>query len=508
MKRIMLGLAVLLLTPLEVLHGADTTGSDVLTPTTTASSTLIGVDCTKTVRTFAVNPTGFCLSYPTDDDGGKGLHPFPQVLTSMGVGSLRYPMGALAENYLFHDLRQGPPTEGHLKPRVINTHAAPAQWTWATNPDGSFKPEILDFDEFVTLCRASCTVPVVLVATHGHKFPGAACAEEMVLKNAEEWVRYANMTRKLGIRYWELGNEVDLKKPQEVMSKDEYMDIYQKLARRMKAVDPSIHTGLGTDLGVEYAQDALKRFPELVDFIVVHQYMGKIRTYEQYLEYHRPFLDRPRQTLGIIDQLAPASRRATTEILLTEFSSFCAGAKQVDPKRSANNILNALITFEMLAEGVSVDDRVRFLHFWVTHSPFRRGSTDYANAFAPDNTVLPQGHAIEIMGRFIQDRMVQVQCPPGPIRCWASAAKDSTHLAVWLVNRSQQTKCVTVKLAGAPNADAWSTWSLGGSNPNDTQPIWGAGKAVTINRDTAAITLPPLSITVLYNMNLTQRTTK
>lgn len=475
--------------------------SVVLAQETNMVTMQITVDCTKTVRTCESNPTGFCLSFPTDDDGGKGPHPLAQVLKSMGVGSLRYPMGGLAENYLFHDLRQGPPIENHLKPRVINTHAAPAQWTWATNPDGSFKPEILDFDEFVALYRASGTVPVVLVATHGHKFPGAEFDEETVLKNAEEWVRYANITRKLGIRYWELGNEVDLKKPQEVMSKDQYMDIYQKLASRMKAVDPSIHTGLGTDLGVEYAQHALKLFPALIDFIVVHQYTGKIRTYEQYLGYHQPFLDRPRQTLGIIDQFAPMSRRATTEILVTEFSSFCAGAKQVDPKRSANNILNTLITFEMLAEGVSVDDRVRFLHFWVTHSPFKRGSTDYANAFTSDNTVLPQGRAVEIMSRFVQERMVQVQGAHGSVRCWASAAKDSAKVTVWLVNRSQKPETVDIRLSGAPNADAWSTWSLAGKTPEDTVPTWGQGAAVNCKDGTVTMVLPPLTITVLHNTN-------
>ena len=63
---------------------------------------------------------------------------------------------------------------------------------------------ILDFDEFVNLYRAGGAEPIVLVATHGHKFQGADCDEETMLKNAEEWVRYANITRKLGIKYWEL----------------------------------------------------------------------------------------------------------------------------------------------------------------------------------------------------------------------------------------------------------------------------------------------------------------
>jgi alpha-L-arabinofuranosidase len=465
-----------------------------------AASTTIEVDCMKTIRKLEANPTGFCMSFLTDDDNEQRKQPFAAVLKSMHVGSLRYPMGTLAENYLFHDLRKGPPQEGKLAPRVINTKVLPGSWTWAVNTDGSYKPEILDFDEFVKMCRESGTEPVVLVATHGHKFPGADFNEEDVLKNAEEWVRYANVTRRLGITYWELGNEVDLKHPREVMSQDEYMAIYRKLATRMKAVDPGVHTGLGTSNASAYARQALELFPELVDFIVVHHYMGRIKEYAQYLKYEKSFLEKTAQTLALIDKAAPEARRKTTEILITEFSSFCAGAETVPPERKKNSITNAMITFEMLAEGVAMDDRVRFLHFWVTHSPWgKRTGTDYANAFGPDNAILPQSRALEIMGRFIQDRMVQVKVPAGPVRCWASASKDGAKVAVWLVNRAEQPKKVALTITGATAGQTLATWSLAGTAPDDTAPTFSAGKDVELKGGAVDVTLPPLSITVLHD---------
>ena len=165
--------------------------------------------------------------------------------------------------------------------------------------------------------------------------------------------------------------------------------------------------------------------------------MGWMKTYDQYFKSQQSFMEDSEKMLSMIDKTAPADRKKNTEILITEFSSFCAGVKDVPNERKKNSITSAMITFEMLATGVAMDDRVRFLHFWVTHSPWKeKNLTSYANAFAIDNIVLPQGRAVEIMGKYIQDRMVKVKCPEGPIRAWASASKDSSKMALWVVNRT------------------------------------------------------------------------
>ena len=461
----------------------------------------IEVDCSKTKRQLAANPTGFCMSFLNDADNEQRKKPFAEVFKSMRTGSLRFPMGTLAENYLFHDLRGGIPKQGALQPRVITTKKNPARWQWAVNPDGTYNPSTLDFDEFITMCRASQTEPVVMVSSHGHLFSGSEFTEEDIIRNAEEWVRYANITCKMGVKYWEIGNEVDLKEIRALMPREEYIRIYQKMATRMKKVDPSIQVGLGLFSGTAYGKQALEQCPELVDFIVVHHYMGWMKTYDQYLKSQQSFMEDSEKMLSMIDKTAPADRKKSTEILITEFSSFCAGVKDVSNERKKNSITSAMITFEMLATGVAMDDRVRFLHFWVTHSPWKeRNRTSYANAFAIDNTVLPQGRAIEIMGKFIQDRMVAVKCPEGPIRAWASASKDSSKMALWVVNRTQQAQEVSLKISEFKSAEKLSTWSLAGKSPYDEQPTWQAGKDTAIEGGRLSATLPPLSITVFHNI--------
>ena len=476
-------LSFLLLAPLSLIRAQQT------------NPVVIEVDCTQTVRTFAANPTGFCMSFLNDADATNRPSLSP-VMKSMKVGSLRFPGGTMAENYLFHDLSRGAPTEGHLQPRATAPDKVPGQGRWV-QADGSFTPDTMDFDQFVTLCRGSGAEPIVMVSAKGHKLEGSACDEETILRNAEEWVRYANVTRKLGIKYWEIGNEMDHKKSADVISKDEYLALYRKIVSRMKAVDPTIHPGLGTGHGPDYTRAALQLFPELVDFAVVHKYAQEIGGYEQYRTNRTRFFNGVASTLKAIDETAPATRRGGTELLVTEFSS---AGNPLAPERKENSIMNAMITFEMLAQGSLLDDRIRFLDFWITHNPWSSDDAKgIANAFGPDNAILPQGRGVEIMSRFVRDSMVNVTCPEGPVRCWASASKDGGSATVWLVNRDLLSKTITLKINGPCNSGTWSTWVLSGTNPNDTSPLWGEGQPVTLRNGSASITLPPLSITAIYH---------
>ena len=486
-------LAALLVAQLAALSAQETNISEPPAPPIP-----IGVDCTKTVRTFATNPAGFCVGFVNDADAPNRA-PMGPLLKPMRIGSLRFPEGALSERYLFHDLRKGPPVEGQLQPRAIVLNKWPENVQWL-QPDGSFTPGSLDFDRFISLCQESGADPIVTVSVQGHKFRGSDCDEETILRNAEEWVRYANVTRKLGVKYWEIGNEVDHKESTDVITKKEYMDIYRKIATRMKAVDPTIRLGLGTGHGPEYTRAALQNFPELVDFVVVHKYATEINTYEQYLKSQTRFFNGTSGTLKAIDEAAPEGRSSSIELLVTEFSSF-SFLKPLPPERKENSIMNAMITFEMLAQGASLDDRVRFLDFWVTRNPWTKADNkDFANAFGPQNEILPQGRGVEIMSRFVRDKMVGVTCPEvGPVRCWASASGDGTSTTVWLVNRDRQPKDVSLNISGTPSDGDWSTWSLAGTNPNDTAPTWGAGKPATMANGSIAITLAPLSITAVYN---------
>ena len=493
--------SALLFLPLVCVYSQEPTPTvtpALATPTPTPPGpTTIEVNCKKTLRTFSVNPAGFCISFLNDGDSAD-KQPLAAQLQSMKIGSLRFPEGSLAENYLFHDLRKGAPEEGHLQPISTSPKKIPNSSLWLQ--DEFFKPETLDFDEFMTLCQKTGAEPIVIVSAKGNRVWDAQCDEETLLRNAEEWVRYANVTRKLGVKYWEIGNEVDLKESQKFISMEEYLEFYRKVATRMKAVDPTIHTGLGTGGGAKYTRAALGLFPELVDFVSIHKYASEIANYDDYLNSKVRFFSGAFGTLKTIDEVAPEPRRPQMEILITEFSSYSwVKEPPLPPERRLNSIMNAMLTFEMMAQGLSLDDRVRTMDFWITRNPWSpEGSTDFTNALGPNNEILPQGRGVEMMSRFVRDKMVAVTCPAGPLHCWASTSHDGSATTVWLINRDQQSAVVELKISGTSGNQEWSTWALNGTNPNDTAPTWGASQPVTMKDGSIKITVPPLSITAIY----------
>ena len=133
-----LALSFLLLAPLCFIQ-AQQTNTNCTTGGAGANPVVIEVDCAQTVRTFAKNPTGFCMSFLNDADATNRPSLSP-VMKSMKVGSLRFPGGTMAENYLFHDLSKGSPAEGHLQPRAIVPDKVPGRGKWV-QPDGSFTPD-------------------------------------------------------------------------------------------------------------------------------------------------------------------------------------------------------------------------------------------------------------------------------------------------------------------------------------------------------------------------------
>jgi hypothetical protein len=89
-------------------------------------------------------------------------------LQEMSVQALRFPGGSLSDEY-------------HWLTNTTRTNT----WTWATS-----------FDAFASV---ALTTPAQVFITANY---GSGTAQE-----AAEWVRYANVTKGYGFKYWEIGNE-------------------------------------------------------------------------------------------------------------------------------------------------------------------------------------------------------------------------------------------------------------------------------------------------------------
>lgn len=89
-----------------------------------------------------------------------------------------------------------------------------------------------------------------------------------------EIVRHYNVTRKANgkepVIWWEIGNEMELYE----WSYGYYIKVYKEVARKMRAVDPSIKIGGPVTAGPNYgwAKQLLTTLPGEVDFVSYHEY--------------------------------------------------------------------------------------------------------------------------------------------------------------------------------------------------------------------------------------------
>lgn len=184
----------------------------------------------------------------------------PEVASLMkraGVGAMRYPGGSYADIY---------------------------HWQTHTAPGGYVAPGT-GFDAFMGTVRATGAQPV-LIANYGSGTP----------EEAAGWVRYANVTKGYGAKYWEIGNEIygndhygsgwehdehADKSPQE------YARQVRAYAAAMKAVDPSVKIGavltapgnwpdgvVGQGDPGDWNHTVLSQVTDVIDFVSVHWYAG------------------------------------------------------------------------------------------------------------------------------------------------------------------------------------------------------------------------------------------
>jgi hypothetical protein len=190
-------------------------------------------------------------------DSELGTTQVADLLGDAGVRMMRYPGGSYGDIY---------------------------HWADHTAPGGYVAPNT-DFDTFMGGVRRAGAQPIV-IANYGTGTP----------EEAAEWVRYANVTKGYGVKYWEIGNEnygnghygaaweAD-NHPDK--SPTEYANNVVAYSRAMKAVDPSVKIGavlttpanwpdaiVATGDPASWNQTVLSIAGPHVDFVILHWYPG------------------------------------------------------------------------------------------------------------------------------------------------------------------------------------------------------------------------------------------
>ena len=456
----------------------------------------VSVDVRTVLSDVRRRPTGINVDYLMDDDRNSLLAPqrgFREALQELGPRYLRYPGGWKSAINLW----SVPP---YTSSRPTLAGQVPDDWIRAgislTKPDGSWRFDPLDFDEFMEVCRASGAEPCVVVAYESCYWPPMGSwtppSREQLLETAVAWVHYANKVKAYGVKYWEIGNESWLNNEtwKNPIAPATYATDLIEFSRRMKAEDPAIQIGANGDTDAWW-QVVLAQVSEHIDFLSVHSYpCWKWTSYEQYRTGSPGILGIVRTAANAIAKYAPAHKNRL-EIMLTEFAAGTFG----DWDNTPADLGRALITFDLQGQLLE-SPQVYFSQFWNTHNIYSERDGGVFDALMRDNTLSPVGRALWIWNHFLGDEMVATTSSAN-VRCFASRKADR-QLAIFLLNKDTTAREAAATLQNlSAEFTQGEQWAFHGSGPSDQHPTWERVGSIRVADSRMALQLDPVSLTVI-----------
>jgi Cellulose binding domain/Fibronectin type III domain len=417
-------------------------------------------------------------------DPELGTPAVADLMRNAGVQAMRYPGGSYADIYHWRD------------------HTAP----------GGFVAPNTDFDHFMAGVRRAGARAIV-AANYGTGTP----------EEAAEWVRYANVEKGYGVKYWEIGNELygnghygaeweADNHPDK--SPAQYAALVRDYSRAMKAVDPSIKIGAvlttpgewpdgitaSGDTG-SWNQVVLSTAGADLDFGIVHWYPGG---------------ESGQEVLPKTNRIPDAIRMAREQARRHAGKDIDIAMTEVNTSYGRNTQPGALFAADayatLIANGVFTTD------WWNVHNGIDRvrtidGQTDFhdfgllssANCTSDGSTCQPAlntpfapYHGLAMVSRFTRpgDQLVVASASDPLVKAHASRRADG-GLAVLLINQDPAAaKEIALKYAGYTPASAAQVLTYANG---DTGIVTKSGTA-------GSVTLPPYSLTTLVLRPSTQST--
>lgn len=436
------------------------------------------------------HPVGINLDYFTDDD--RYLEPETRTadaLKKMGVKYLRYPGGNKSDFYFF----SVPPYEKSIPTLARTGKGAVGGRQRMLNNYSEFAVDVLDFDEFMDMCREIGAEPVICVAADEYlvDYPEGCtwASRDELISHAAEWVRYANVRKGYGVKYWLIGNESWHRQ-----NKNSTAEIYARdvvdFSKAMKAVDPSIKI-IPNGNSVDFWEKVITIAGDYVDHLClsnypVYEYKAGYLTYRDTLQ---DLMHPVNRALEAIDRFATAEQKARWKLVVAEYGPFDWG--NFWPK--VNNMGMNLANFEMT--GLQLNEpKVLFSCFWNTRW-ITNDSVEYSayDALDRNGNLNANGKGLMIWGRFLGDQMVRTTSTLH-LRTFASYTPDKNRLYVYLLNKAPEELSVELMIDAPGHPEIVTAHELVGDGPDDVEPVW---RETGRSEDPVQVRVSGTSITVL-----------
>jgi alpha-L-arabinofuranosidase len=431
----------------------------------------IQVKPSKVIRTISNPPLGINMNYLRDDNNNrKDARPIQQTLKEMNVGWIRYPGGEKSD--------------WHFWSKTPFTRPEPQVYGWYT---GQTK-DILDFDEYMAYVREIGAEPYVVVAYDS--YANTEKTKDQFLTNAVEWVRYANIKKKYGVRYWEIGNENWHNK---TGTPEELSEIVVEFAQKMKAVDPNIKVGASGSTDAWW-RDFLPKAAKHIDFLVVSGYpCWNWKGFDYYRKHTRINLISPASTaIDAIKKYAPESEQERLSVVVAELNSM-DWSKDGWPNR--NNLGHALVTFEICGQ-ILLHEKIAFGMLWNTRWMEDDNPQEIWYALDPSNEILPAGRAVAVWTQFLLDQMVSIT-EMDRVVTFASYRPSTGALNLFFINKDNVQHSVDVNIEASERYGTAYLYRFHGKGPDDMSPSWSRLSDVNVRNNRFPLVLSHTSLTVV-----------
>jgi hypothetical protein len=429
-----------------------------------AQSVPVKIYTDSVLNRFDNKPVGINLDYLMDDDLYlKPKRALVDALKAMGVKYLRYPGGNKSDFYFFSK-----PPYDKSAPTLARTgeHATGGRGAMLKDNFTAYRYDVLDFDEFMTICREVGAEPVIVVAADEYLVPYPAgstwSTREQLLQHATEWVKYANIKKGHKIKYWMIGNE-SWHKENEHSTAEIYARDVIDFSKVMKAIDPSIMI-IPNGNNETWWKTVLPVVAPYVDAICVSNY---------------PFTNCGVTNVNVLEPVETAARsirqfipadQERLKIIVAEYGPFnwCPGGERSMFNTMGNNLLNMEIALRQLQH-----PQILFSCFWNTRW-IDDGGGKWAGFDALDKNgwFNANGYGLAAIANFMGDQMVKTSTSAEGLKVFASIDSKQHKLYLYLLNPTNKPIVVQEQIEGSKLRSVKQAWELAATSAEDTKPTW------------------------------------
>lgn len=427
------------------------------------------IDPQTVLRTIEGVPIGLNINFYLDDDKATNAQvTMVEAIKNIGIKYLRYPGGDKSDEYLF----AYPPyekSEPHPTRRGKNSSLGRQNFMDSIN-GSDYKYPPMDFDEFIRICRETNSEPIIVVAadTRNHPFPkgvtGVSTAEEM-LKNAVEWVRYSNVKKNYGVKYWMIGNECWHNNVKEYYSVDDYIADVKLFADAMKAVDPAIKIIPNASVIGDFTEKLLKGAGDKIDMLCLSNYPFHNSTYDDWASGQVDLLVPYKRVAKQVKEYAPEGKK-DMKLIVAEYGPFDFGENGWG---TANDLGHAMCNFDMTGK-LLLQEQIPFSCYWNSRWEYNSDHLVY-NTLDDNNELLPVGWAIKFWGKHLFSKMIAAESSSSALTVFSSHDPISDQIYVYFINKGKEKITVDIDIKNRKVDKIFRVACMHGESPTDISPL-------------------------------------